>query len=270
VTTAPHKAETRLARVFRDFRYLAWVFAGLIFAFLLAPATGILRPMMHIDKVLHLTGFYLLVLFFGLGYGFEKRVLFFICGIGWALLTEGLQGLLPWRDFSVTDLVFDALGCSLVLVSSRRVGERIVDIIAKFFYIGHVPIGPGTLAALVFLIFFYLSPFESPSLPFALPALFAVGAFSAGFVARREGEDPRTVVIDEVFGALVAVAFLPKNIVLYAAAFVLFRVLDITKPFPIGLTEKIRGGLGIMIDDLVAGLFTNVVIRVIWILLGPR
>ncbi len=255
-------------RAFSDFRYLAWAFAALVFAFILVPAAPVLRPVTHLDKVLHLGGFYLLVLFFGLGYGFERRRLFFLVGIGWAFLTEGLQTLVPWRDFNSIDLVFDIVGSSLVLVSTRRTGLKVIDIIAKFFYVGLSPVAPGTVAALAFLVLFFVSPFDSSSMPFLLPALLLVGTFSAGHVSLQEGDDPRSVVIDEVLGALCAVAFLPKSLPLYAAAFALFRVLDITKPFPIGLTERIRGGLGIMIDDVLAGLLANVVLRLLWNVLG--
>jgi phosphatidylglycerophosphatase A len=246
---------------------LAWTYAVLILAFVLVPTTGVLRDVTHLDKALHLAGFYLFVLFFCLGYGFHRRVLFLCVGVVWALTTEGLQALLPWRDFNLIDLLFDVLGAALVLLTPRRAAERIVEAIATFFFIGHAPVGPGTIAALVALGVFYLSPFDNASMPFLLPAVFILGTFASGRLAKREGEDPRKVVIDEVFGVLVAVAFLPKSLPLFALSFVLFRILDILKPFPIGFMERIRGGLGIMADDLAAGVFANLAVRVLLLFL---
>ena len=145
----------------------------------------------------------------------------------------------------------------------QALNGMVVEAIAKFLYIGRSRIGPGTLAALTFLILFYVSPLGTSSMPFLLSSIFILGCWTAGYVEKKEGVDPGSVVIDEVFGILVAIAFLPKSIAIYAIAFVLFRVLDIAKPFPIALIQKIPGGLGIMADDLAAGLLANVMVRLL-------
>jgi len=80
----------------------------------------------------------------------------------------------------------------------------------------------------------------------------------------EEGEgmtDPTLVVVDEVAGFLVTVAFLPPAPVTYLAAFFLFRVLDVTKPPPARWAEKFHGGLGIMADDLIVGIYGNLILR---------
>jgi phosphatidylglycerophosphatase A len=94
-----------------------------------------------------------------------------------------------------------------------------------------------------------------------------LGTISSGKVAKEsQSEDPSYVVIDEFAGYLTSVAFLPLNWQVLAAGFVLFRFFDILKPPPIRQAEKIGGGLGIMLDDFLAGIFSNLLIRVFLLL----
>ena len=89
-----------------------------------------------------------------------------------------------------------------------------------------------------------------------------LGIWSAGVVEEGEGTtDPSLVVVDEVAGFLATVAFLPPAPLTYLAAFLLFRVLDVTKPPPARRAEKLRGGLGIMADDLIVGIYGNLILR---------
>ena len=129
---------------------------------------------------------------------------------------------------------------------------------------GRAPIAPGTagsavgvaLAALLFAVGGATAV-----------AVGAVGAAALGFVcagpaARALGEsDPGRVVIDEVAGQMVALAFVPPSISLWLASFVLFRVFDVLKPFPARQLEDLPGGSGIMADDLAAGLYANGVLQ---------
>ncbi len=82
------------------------------------------------------------------------------------------------------------------------------------------------------------------------------------------GHDASRIVIDEFAGMLIAVLFLQKTLIIYAAAFVLFRILDILKPFPAGRAEALPGGLGIVADDLVAGIYANVLLRLMLMVAG--
>jgi phosphatidylglycerophosphatase A len=81
-------------------------------------------------------------------------------------------------------------------------------------------------------------------------------------------KDPSEVVIDEMIGLWVSVLFIPFNLQIALLAFIIFRIIDIFKPYPIRKLEKLNGGLGIVLDDFMAGIFTNIIIRLIIILTG--
>jgi phosphatidylglycerophosphatase A len=94
-----------------------------------------------------------------------------------------------------------------------------------------------------------------------LTAAFFIGVYTAGSMAREWGEDPGPVVIDEGVGFLTTVALLPHGAWMAAAGFLLFRALDIVKPPPVRQCERLPGGWGIVVDDLVAGIYGNLLIR---------
>ena len=82
------------------------------------------------------------------------------------------------------------------------------------------------------------------------------------------GHDARPIVIDEVMGMGLALLLVPKRLVYYIGAFILFRLFDTIKPFPARSAEKLPGGWGVMADDLVAGVYANVVVHLYIQLLG--
>ena len=128
--------------------------------------------------------------------------------------------------------------------------------------LGFCPIAPGTVGSAVGLgIAWVLSGSPGPQ---ALGCLLAIGLglWSAGPTARKMGsKDPRAVIIDEVAGMMVGVVLLPVKWASYGGAFLLFRFLDVVKPPPLRRIESLPGSLGIVGDDLVAGLVTNVIVR---------
>ncbi len=91
-----------------------------------------------------------------------------------------------------------------------------------------------------------------------------IGTIASDTAERLIGEtDSRHIIIDEFVGFLVSVAFIPHTYGYLASAFLLFRFFDILKPFPIGLAEKaLKGGAGIIADDILAGIFTNLVLQI--------
>ena len=99
-----------------------------------------------------------------------------------------------------------------------------------------------------------------------IAGLFAIGIWSATAAERHWGRiDPAPVVIDEVAGMLITLAFLPVTVTGAIVAFLIFRVLDVIKPWPAGRFEKLPGGLGIMADDGMAGIYGNLLMRLlIW------
>ncbi len=138
---------------------------------------------------------------------------------------------------------------------------------------GHAPIAPGTAGSAVGAALLLL-PGRVPGLPgwqspvWALPiaALFLAGVWSCRAAEAAHGKDPGVVVVDEVVGMFVSLLFLPNSIAAVASGFFLFRAFDIVKPFPARLAEKARGGWGIMLDDVAAGVWANIVLRaVLWI-----
>jgi phosphatidylglycerophosphatase A len=127
---------------------------------------------------------------------------------------------------------------------------------------GYFPLASGTLASgLAVLPYFLLRGHTGLYIGITI-ALFAIGVWSS-----RQAEqllkqtDPHAVVIDEVTGYLIAVACLPHHWFYPLAAFFLFRLFDIWKPFPINRSQNLPGGWGIMVDDVLAGIYTNLILQ---------
>ncbi|KKL80426.1 hypothetical protein LCGC14_2004850, partial [marine sediment metagenome] len=92
----------------------------------------------------------------------------------------------------------------------------------------------------------------------------AAGVWAAGVVERQlAAKDPSVVVIDEVAGMLLALYLLPLSWLGYFVGFLVFRLFDIVKPFPARQSERLPGGIGIMVDDLIAGLYTHLFLRLV-------
>ncbi len=142
----------------------------------------------------------------------------------------------------------------------------LTQLIATFFYVGYFPVSPGTVASAVATIIWIMIPWESV----LLYLLILGGWFVLGYISATKLEnlmrilDPSCVVIDEVVGMWLALTPLvttaQPNLILVLIAFIIFRILDITKVFAIKKLEKIKGGAGIMLDDLLAGFYTAVII----------
>lgn len=133
-------------------------------------------------------------------------------------------------------------------------------LIATFFAIGRIPIAPGTWASLATtLLVYFIEPYRQAPLyiQLAVIAIIFIIGIPAGGAAEKHfnKKDPGSCVIDEVAGQMVTLLLVPHKISFYIAGFLLFRLFDIWKPFPIGKLEKIPGGLGIMVDDIMAALY---------------
>jgi len=129
--------------------------------------------------------------------------------------------------------------------------------------LGRLRGAPGTVASLVAVIAAWgLAAFGGRGLVlFAGLVASAVGGWASEHYERERGvNDPPDCVIDEVAGQFVACAFAPRTLAAYAVTFLLFRVLDILKPWPIRLVERLPGGLGIVADDVLAGVLSGLAI----------
>ena len=142
--------------------------------------------------------------------------------------------------------------------------KRLALAIATCGYLGYVPLAPGTFGSAAGVALFYLvRATGSAAVEVAVVvAVLAVGLWS-GTVAEEHfgGIDPGPVVIDEVAGMLITMLLLPLNGLGVFVAFLLFRVLDVLKPWPAGRFEHLPGGLGVMADDAMAAIYGNLLMR---------
>jgi len=141
--------------------------------------------------------------------------------------------------------------------------------IASAGFIGFLPKAPGTIASLattlVFSIIYYSTYRILPELHVSAVCLIGIiGIITAAEVERqRSDDDPSCVVIDEVAGQLLTFLFLPVNISNLVLGFLAFRIYDIWKPFPVRRMESLKGGIGVMADDMLAGLYANLTLQLI-------
>ncbi|MDD3235789.1 MAG: phosphatidylglycerophosphatase A [Candidatus Cloacimonetes bacterium] len=140
---------------------------------------------------------------------------------------------------------------------------------ATFFGIGFMPYMPGTWGSAAAFCLYLLIPaaaFSGAGMLYTIPIFLAFCLFSVYISTKAEltlGHDAGSIVIDEVCGFFVAVMFLPKTYLIGVYALIFFRVFDIAKPFPISRSQNLPKGWGVVVDDILAGLFANVLIQII-------
>jgi phosphatidylglycerophosphatase A len=149
--------------------------------------------------------------------------------------------------------------------------ERAVLFVATGFFIGTVPFAPGTFGSLIGLpVCFLLSRLNllQSVISILVFILFAIGIASAAEKILKQ-KDPGQIVIDEIAGLMVTFAGLPFNLKTALAGFIIFRVFDILKPFPIRILERrVGGGTGVVLDDVLAGVYGNLILRLVIYLSG--
>jgi phosphatidylglycerophosphatase A len=149
---------------------------------------------------------------------------------------------------------------------------RLAVFLATAGYCGYFPIAPGTAGSAAGLLVYLLVAWTGSPLVevAAIVLIFAAGAWAATHAERFFGGiDPGPVVIDEVAGMLITLAFIPAGWAAMLAGFLLFRVFDVIKPFPANRLEHLHGGFGIMADDAMAGVYANLALRgLMWLAPG--
>jgi phosphatidylglycerophosphatase A len=136
--------------------------------------------------------------------------------------------------------------------------------IATLFFIGYIPVAPGTFGTLAaFILYIFLKPplfVQILLLCFIIP----IGTVSAHQAEKAlEAKDSRHIVIDEFCGYFCSLLFVPFSIAHATAAFFLFRIFDILKPFPIRRMEVVfQGGIAVMADDIMAAVYTNIILQI--------
>jgi len=142
--------------------------------------------------------------------------------------------------------------------------QDILIAISSFFYIGYLPLIPGTFGSIAGLFLYFLVKNSIINYVLLTAVLLILGFFASGKAESiLNKKDASCIVIDEVSGMLLSLALLPYDIRLAIIGFVLFRILDTLKPFPAGRLQNLRGALGIMSDDIIAAVYTNIILQIV-------
>jgi phosphatidylglycerophosphatase A len=143
--------------------------------------------------------------------------------------------------------------------------RALAQVIATAGFVGYVPVAPGTFGSAVGVAVWLLVVHAGATAELAAIGLSAIlGVWSAGVVERHAGKtDPGMVVIDEVLGMLMTLAWIPLTPLGVFVAFLVFRAFDVVKPWPASKFEALPGGWGIMADDAMAGVYGNLAMRVL-------
>lgn len=141
--------------------------------------------------------------------------------------------------------------------------------IGSGFYTGYFPVASGTVGSIAAIIIYLIPGFEELIIIIPATISFMIYGIYLGTKFEAEyGKDPAQCTIDEVVGTWISLIALPKTIWIITAAFFLWRILDIVKPPPARNLEKLKGGLGIMIDDVVSGIYTLIIMHLVVYLFG--
>lgn len=146
-----------------------------------------------------------------------------------------------------------------------RLSNFLVKFVSTVFFVGYLPLIPGTFGSILGVGLFYLIKGFSPGFYFlAILVIIVLGLATSGRSEKLlNRKDPGCIVIDEVAGMLIALSFLPAEPKIVILAFLVFRILDMLKPPPAGSLQNLHGAIGIIGDDVIAGVYTNIVLQVI-------
>jgi phosphatidylglycerophosphatase A len=145
--------------------------------------------------------------------------------------------------------------------AAASLGDRLALLVATAGGAGWAPVAPGTVGSAVAVLLLWLIPFSRPGLVLFFIVVALGGAWAAHLAERQLGDkDPGAIVIDEVAGMTLTVLPFPLTPGVLAVGFVLFRLFDVIKPFPARGSQRLPGGAGVMIDDLIAGLYALAVL----------
>ena len=148
--------------------------------------------------------------------------------------------------------------------------DKAAVFLATGFYVGNIPLAPGTFGSLLGLpLCFFLTGIPMPAAILAGLLFIGLAVWIADHAAQvLKRKDPGCIVIDEIAGLVVALIGVPFHVATVTIGFVLFRFFDILKPYPIRMIDRrLSGGFGIVADDVVAGIFANITIRILILLL---
>ncbi len=140
----------------------------------------------------------------------------------------------------------------------------IEKLIGSVFFTGYIKFAPGTFGSLAAILIYLLPGFENPTIMISAITVCIIGGIKLGTKFEKcYGKDPSQFTLDEVIGTWISLLLVPKTILFVPLAFLVWRILDIIKPFPAGFAEKIKGGTGIVLDDIIAGFYSLIIIQII-------
>lgn len=138
----------------------------------------------------------------------------------------------------------------------------LIKVIATGCFAGYVPRAPGTAgSALAVLLVWGIAP--TSTLPYVSMIVISipVAIWVSGQAERQYGHDGHQIVIDEILGIFITMAFLPRTPLSLGLGFIIFRIMDIAKPFPINRLQQLPGGVGVVADDFLAGIYAHLLVR---------
>ncbi len=149
--------------------------------------------------------------------------------------------------------------------------NQLIMALATGFYVGMIPRAPGTWGSLAaFLPWFFIKDLTLPAYLTVLATVFILGFFVSGSAEKiLDRPDAGPIVIDEILGMFITLTLAPPHPAAWILGFILFRIFDIFKPFPVSwFDQRVHGGMGIMMDDVVAGIYALGSLQLIWFIIG--
>lgn len=142
--------------------------------------------------------------------------------------------------------------------------NKIERFLGSGFYTGYFPYASGTAGSAAALLIYWIPGFERTGiLAAAIVIAIAAGLYIGGKFEALYGKDPAEFTLDEVAGMWITLLFLPKTFLISIAGFLVWRVLDVIKPFPANAAERLRGAWGIMMDDIIASIYACLIMHLI-------
>ena len=149
--------------------------------------------------------------------------------------------------------------------------DKLIVALATGLYSGKIPFAPGTWGSAFALIpWYFCRGLSLVNYLIVLAVIFVVGFLTSGSAEKiLDRPDPGCIVIDEILGMFITLTLAPNHPAAWLLGFILFRIFDVLKPFPVSWFDThLHGGIGIMMDDVMAGIYALICLQLIWLLIG--
>ena len=149
--------------------------------------------------------------------------------------------------------------------------DKLIVALATGLYSGKIPFAPGTWGSAFALIpWYFCRGLSLVNYLIVLAVIFVVGFLTSGSAEKIiDRPDPGCIVIDEILGMFITLTLAPNHPVAWLLGFILFRIFDVLKPFPVSWFDThLHGGIGIMMDDVMAGIYALICLQLIWLVIG--